>query len=222
MTEFRALNNYARATGEGLQEKVDMAMTSEILRMRFAHFMEEFTDDEGFLQATLRYGLQVERMKALEKARERTKPGRPEEKKKDDRKTDGRKLTEKARREPRNDTGARNEYGGTGRWSSEAAAFEGVPVSEKRELMSTRGCHRCGRGHHRAAQCFAGTTAKGTSLPPAPWKVAGVTEGLKRKRAEEPKEISAPKLQNLAAIDTMEDVRTLPLWADNSEEESDF
>jgi len=52
MTELQALNNYARATGEGLQEKVDMAMPDAILDMRFAHYMGEFADDEGFLQAT--------------------------------------------------------------------------------------------------------------------------------------------------------------------------
>jgi len=57
MTELRALNNYARATGEGLQEKVDMAMPDTILDMRFAHYMGEFADDEGFLQATYQAAL---------------------------------------------------------------------------------------------------------------------------------------------------------------------
>jgi len=33
LMEFRALNNFTRATGEVLKEKVDLAMTSEILRM---------------------------------------------------------------------------------------------------------------------------------------------------------------------------------------------
>jgi len=70
LTEFRALNNFARATGEVLKEKEDLAMTSEILRMRFMHYLEEFADNEGFLQATNLVGLQVERMKALEKVRE--------------------------------------------------------------------------------------------------------------------------------------------------------
>jgi len=35
LTEFQALNNYARATGEGLREKVDLAMPNSILDMRF-------------------------------------------------------------------------------------------------------------------------------------------------------------------------------------------
>jgi len=68
LTEFWALNIFARATGGALREKVDLAMTTEILKMRFAHYLEEFADDEGFLQATYQAGLQVERMKALEKA----------------------------------------------------------------------------------------------------------------------------------------------------------
>lgn len=54
------LNNFARAIGEGLREKVDLAMTSEILKMRFAHYLGDFADDEGFLQATYQAGLQVE------------------------------------------------------------------------------------------------------------------------------------------------------------------
>ena len=69
-TEFRALNQYARATGEGLQEKVNIAMTSEILRMRFAHYKGGFVDDNDFMEATYQAGLQVEEMKALEKTRE--------------------------------------------------------------------------------------------------------------------------------------------------------
>jgi len=74
MTDFRALNNFARVTGEALKEKVDLAMTSDILQMRFAHYLGEFADDEGFLQATYQAGLQVERMKALEKTREAARP----------------------------------------------------------------------------------------------------------------------------------------------------
>jgi len=37
LTEFQALNNFARATREGLREKIDLAMTSEILKLRFSH-----------------------------------------------------------------------------------------------------------------------------------------------------------------------------------------
>jgi len=69
-TEFRALNVYAQATGEGLREKIDQAMPDNILDMRFAHYMEEFIDDEHFLTATYNAGLHVERRKALRTARE--------------------------------------------------------------------------------------------------------------------------------------------------------
>ena len=65
MTEFQALNNFARATGEGLREKVDMAMPDSILDMRFNQNEVEPIDDEGFLQATYRAGIQVEKKKAL-------------------------------------------------------------------------------------------------------------------------------------------------------------
>ena len=74
MTEFWALNNYARATGESLQEKIDLAMTDAVLDMRFAHYMGEFGDDEGFLEATYQAALQVEKKKALKQAREQGRP----------------------------------------------------------------------------------------------------------------------------------------------------
>ena len=70
-----------RATVEALREKIDIAMTTDILRMWFAHYLEEFADDEGFLQAIYQAGLQVERMKALEKARETTRPAHKDDKK---------------------------------------------------------------------------------------------------------------------------------------------
>jgi len=69
-TEFWALNVYTRATGEGLREKIDQAMPDNILDMCFAHYMEEFVDDEHFLTATYNAGLHVEQRKALKAARE--------------------------------------------------------------------------------------------------------------------------------------------------------
>jgi len=52
MMEFRVLNNFARATGEGLREKVDMAMPDSILDMRFNQNQDNPVDNEPFLQAT--------------------------------------------------------------------------------------------------------------------------------------------------------------------------
>ena len=61
LTEFRALNNFAWATGEALREKIDLAMPDTLLDMWFAHYLEDFADDKGFLQATHQAGLQVEK-----------------------------------------------------------------------------------------------------------------------------------------------------------------
>jgi len=90
LTEFRALNNFARATGEALREKVDLAMPDAVLDMRFAHYLEDFADDEGFLQATHQARLQVEKKKALKTAKEATharstptKDGRKDDRHKD-------------------------------------------------------------------------------------------------------------------------------------------
>jgi len=90
MTEFRAFNNYAQATGDGLQEKVDLAMMDAILDMQFAHYLGEFADDKGFLQVTYQAALQVEKKKALKQAREQIKGtthsgtgGRMDERRKD-------------------------------------------------------------------------------------------------------------------------------------------
>ena len=60
-------------TGEGLQEKIDLAMTDAVLDMRFAHYLEDFVDNKGFLQATYQAALQVEKKKTLKQAREQMK-----------------------------------------------------------------------------------------------------------------------------------------------------
>jgi len=52
LTEFRALNIYARCTRESLQEKINLAMPRTIIDMRFAHHMGDFVDDEHFLMVT--------------------------------------------------------------------------------------------------------------------------------------------------------------------------
>jgi len=86
LTEFRALNNFAKATGEGLREKIDLAMPDSILDMRFNQNPDKPTDDEGFMSATYRAGIQVEKNKALKAAREASKggPAPRQEGKKDD------------------------------------------------------------------------------------------------------------------------------------------
>jgi len=49
MTEFWVLNLNVRATGESLQEKVNLTMPESVMDMRFTHYLEDFADDEGFL-----------------------------------------------------------------------------------------------------------------------------------------------------------------------------
>jgi len=73
-TEFRTVNVYAQATGEGLRQKIDQAIPDSILDMHFAHYMEEFIDDEHFLMATYNAGLHMEQRKALKAACE-AQPG---------------------------------------------------------------------------------------------------------------------------------------------------
>jgi len=209
-TEFRALNNYARATGEGLQEKVDLAMTSEILRMRFSHYLGEFADDEGFLNATYQVGLQVERMKALEKAREGRQRRTEEKKKETSREKDHAPKKEETRESNRPDR-SNNQmprksswFGKSDTWITADEAMKGVPNAEKEEYRQSReDCWRCGRGGHKTYECLAFNTRKGTVLPPAPWKAAAVTAGKKRPRMEESDDLPA-KQQKVAAVEVME------------------
>lgn len=227
-TEFKALNRYARATGEGLQEKVNLAMTSKILRMRFAHYRGGFVDDEDFMEATYQAGLQVEEMKALEKARVTAqsaattpKTHRLEERKKEDR----RKEERQPNREKRDENRPQENRSG---WENTGAALKGVPQNEVDDHKKIQGgCWRCGRTGHRTFECFSFQTTQGTTLPPAPWKVAALSEvqpapestagptatgAGKRKREDDLPKDSASKQQKVAAVEEM--ITDLPLWED--------
>jgi len=59
---------------------------------------------------------------------------------------------------------------------------------------------------------------QGTTLPKAPWKAAGASEG-KRKRDEEVEEPPAAKQQKVAVAEIMDIDTVAPLWVDS---ESDF
>jgi len=107
LTEFRALNNFTRATGEALREKVDLAMPDVVLDMRFAHYLEDFADDKGFLQATHQASLQVEKKKALRAAKEAIRSGAAPNKdgtRNDRHREQGKKTThdQVAKKEPHN------------------------------------------------------------------------------------------------------------------------
>jgi len=178
MTEFRALNNFARATGEGLKEKIDLAMPDSILDMRFNQNPEDLVEDEQFLQATYRASIQVEKKKALKGARELVKGTQPP---KDDRKKDGqgKGSSDNTRRGKENakesdlrkdsDMERKSQYRGQARWASKDAAVAGVPAKEQEEYGRSRNdCWRCGRSTHKTYECFSFNTKKGTALPPAP------------------------------------------------------
>ena len=57
LTEFRALNNFARATGEGLRKKINLVIADSILDIWFNQNPDEPTDNEGFINATYRAGI---------------------------------------------------------------------------------------------------------------------------------------------------------------------
>jgi len=199
LTEFQALNNYTRATGEGLQEKIDLAMPESVLDMRFAHYLGEFADDEGFLQATYQAALQVEKKKALRVVREAMRVPLTGTK-------DPKKEKEKERRNPstaKQGTEQGKNPAATGRkaWVSLETALKGVPIKEQDEYKTTENCRRCGRPGHKTFECYAFTTARGTSLPVAPWKASSATG--KRKATEEPDQRTV-KQRKVAAVEPME------------------
>jgi len=225
MTEFRALNNLARAMGESLQEYIDLAMPEAVIDMRFAHYLGEFADDEGFLHATYQAALQVERKKALKQAKEQMKEhtattvtgrtDKKEDKKSDARTNPGPKGTDQ-RGNPSNTKTPW--FGRKDTWSTQDEAMKGVPNAEKEEYRQDwDNCWRCGRGGHKTYECLSFQTRRGTKLPPAPWKTAAVSAPTGKRGREEDKEEPTAKQQKIAAVETME-VDTMPMWeSDDSE-----
>ena len=107
-------------------------------------------------------------------------------------------------------------------WVNLESALKGVPPNEQQEYKATENCWRCGRPGHRTFECYAFTTAKGTSLPAAPWKAAAAAprvspNGGKRKTTEEPEERPAAKQQKIVAVETMETNAVAPLWNSDSD-----
>ena len=186
-------------------------------------------EDEQFLQATYRAGIQVEKKKALKGARELVKGTQPP---KDKQKKDGqgkgrsdntRRGKENAKEsDPQKDgaTVGKSQYGGQARWTSKDAVLTGVPAKEQEEYgRNPDDCWRCGRSTHKTYECFSFNTKKGTTLPPAPWKASAVAQG-KQKQSEEPEEAApANKQKKVAAVETMDTDAVRPLWEDS---ESDF
>ena len=96
--------------------------------------------------------------------------------------------------------------------------MKGVPSREQEEYFKNPDdCWRCGQKGHRTYKCFAHTTRRGTTLPPAPWKVSAVSEGKRKRDEEETEEPPVAKLQKVAAMEATE--TNAPLW---EESDSDF
>jgi len=199
-------------------------MPDAVLDMRFAHYLEDFADDEGFLQAMHQAGLQVEKKKALRQAREQMRgtSGRNDDKKKEERKKDEKRAAAPQQtREPRKNEAKTPRQEG---WGTTGAALQGVPQNEIDAHKKTcDGCWRCGRTGHRTHDCYSFQTIQGTELPPAKWKVAAVKPLAqepatgKRKREGDYGNATA-KQQKVAAVEEM--VIEPPAWVDA--EDSDF
>jgi len=215
LTEFQALNIFAWATGEALREKIDLAMPDAVLDLRFAHYLEDFADDKGFLQATHQAGLQVEKKKALKQAREADPPTgnlQSEEKKKEGKRRNP--PTETPDDGNKKNSKPEEEFGKPGSWESYEVAMEGVPCTERAELRQ-KGCHHCSKTGHRLYKCYARATANGTELPQVPWKVSA---GNKRRREENEEPTPPAKAPKISAVEVMD---TEPTIQDSIWEEED-
>jgi len=200
-------------------------MTDAILDMRFNQNPEDPVDDEQFLHATYRAGIQVEKKKALKGARDLVRGAQPlrtttEKEGKKRTQDNARKDSEgkePRQKEERGEAEKGRWYGQKTSWTTKDEALKGVPTAEREEYGKSReDCWRCGRNGHKTYECYAGTTKRGTTLPTAPWKVSAVGQG-KRKRDEE--DTHPAKQQKVAAVETMETDAVAPLWEDS---ESDF
>jgi len=230
-TEFCALKVYARATGEGLREKIDQAIPDSILDMRCAHYMEEFIDDEHFLTATYNAGLHVERRKALKAAREAQPESGTGRKDGPDGKNPGNARRGKESGGPKQsgktDSGGKAEKPrkswAESHWGSGDNAYKGVPQNEiDSHRNSKASCWRCGRDSHTTQDCYARTTIKGTELLEAP-KQASSIQG-KWKRGEDTEEAPAPKQAKAAHVkiedEDMREATAMTLqstWQDDSD-----
>jgi len=235
LTEFRALNIYARCTGESLQEKINLAMPRTIIYMRFAHHMADFMDDEHFLMATYETGVHVEQRKVLEELRGRKKEaGQKDARSKDSGKghkgqgeKKGPKWSEKANSGGKTE---RSGFGQPGHWKTKEEALAGVPTKKRKEYRSSKdNCWRCGWTGHKTFECYAGTTTGGTVLPTAPWR--GASSAKRKRDGDNNVEAPAQKQSKVTTIKTKDDDMrdAVAAWAkdritvwDNGDEDSDF
>jgi hypothetical protein len=181
-----------------------MAMPDSILDMRFNQNEEDFVDDEHFLRATYRAGLQVEKKKALKAAKEALRSSGPTDKDNKggqssakgsgkDQKTQERK-TEATHKETKGSPSAgKAAKPGNGKgtiWATTKETLKGVAQDEidAHKKGNKDGCYRCGQKGHYTTDCYAKATLKGTLLPEAPSAGAVTACHGKRKRADTDRE----------------------------------
>ena len=188
--------------------------------MRFAQNPGLFTEDEPFLVATYEVGRHWENRNLLAKEKAAIERGSG---------TGSQKLLEKGpqeehegkgkdenRQPERNSNDGQSVKPGKARlWKGLRDAFQGVPQDEIDEhKKNPNGCWRCGGGNHSRYQCYARTTAKGTTLPEAPVQIAATTTKRKREDTDQP---HARLVATVAAAEN-----TTPHWTESSDDEADF
>jgi hypothetical protein len=217
LNEFCTLNLVAGATGQGLQEKIDLAMPVEILDMRAAQFRGVLVTDEDFLVATEEAGQQVERNKALKATRRELKGHHYGSG------TDATGTRKDSSKESRPSPTANPSLArATGKkiYSSWKKALTGVSPAEVEEYKAAKaGCWQCGRDGHHSTECYAKTTKNGTPLPVAPRVAAAVHKRSCEGEEETPDTPTTKKRDTSAAVIQCGENREVPLWAEDSGED---
>jgi hypothetical protein len=235
LTAFRALNIHAGATGQGLQQIIDVAMTEDILDMRAAQFRGVLNDDEGFLAATYEAGRQVERNRSLKAHRNELRGNQPrssgagKDGKQEKESISAQGRTQADRNDRRSQAGRSQAPEPTEgqRWKAPFLALRGVPQAEIKAHKDAKAqCWRCGSDSHHTLFCYAKRTKGGVDLPEAPLAIAGTSSSKKRKEEDDSLISDAPKpkrTRTSAARLEDEDTREVtPVWAVDSSEEEVF
>jgi hypothetical protein len=215
--EFRTLNLIAGAAGQGLQEKIDLAMPEDILDMRAAQFRGVLVADKDYLSATEEAGQQVERNKALKGMRKELRghsqgSGTEWETPKKEGKSESRS----------NPSSSPLSFRAIGKriYATLKDALAGVSLKEVEDHKATKaGCWRCGRDGHQATECYARTTRKGTALPASPGIAAAVAKRKNDHTENVQNEITTKKIVAMAAVMRSDEEQGVPLWAEDSEED---
>ena len=231
LTALRALNIHAGATGQGLQQIVDLAVTEDILDMRAAQFRGVLNDDEGFLAATYEAGRQVERNRSLKALRNELRGSQPKGSGsgtgRESKGSQNRPQVERNDRRSQTGRSRPSEPAEGQRWATSPLALRGVPQAEIKAHKDAKAqCWRCGNDSHHTLFCYAKRTKGGVDLPEAPAAVAGTHSSKRRREENNGPTTDAPepkKSRTSAANVEDEDMKeVIPVWADDSSEEEAF